>query len=256
MKLRYLSFLIFLGISFFLQAQSQKRDISKTALPVSMIQANYALQFPDGSMKELFGYNHSVGGGYTFKSKKNWLFGVDFSFMFGQQIKNEAALYHQLETSNEFIISLDGSVSEVRTHERGFNAFANFGKLFPVLSPNPNSGFFVQAGLGFLTYKYRIDNVKGMAQPLQDDYAKGYDRLTAGFALKESVGYLFLSNTRLLNFYVSFDFMQSFSHRQRDYDFDLMQYTDKSTKMDYLYSIRVGWIFNLYKRTVPDYFYN
>ncbi|MDD4848693.1 MAG: hypothetical protein PHR53_08025, partial [Bacteroidales bacterium] len=203
-----------------------------------------------------FGYNHSIGGGYTFKSKKNWLLGVDFNFMFGQQIKNEAALYHLLETNNEFIISIDGSVSEVRTHERGFNAFLKFGKLFSVLAPNPNSGFFVDAGLGLLTYKYRIDNVKGMAQPLSGEYPKGYDRLTTGFALRESVGYLFLSNSRLANFFVSFDFIQSFSHRQRDYDFDLMQYTDKSTKMDYLYSIRIGWIFNLYRRSTPDYFYN
>lgn len=240
----------------FCDCSAQKQDIKTTKIPVSMIQANYALQFPGGSMSDLFGYNHAVGGGYTFKNKHNWLFGVDFNFMFGQQIKDEAALYHMLETHNEFIISTDGSVSEVRTHERGFNAFIKFGKLFPVLSPNPNSGIFIDAGLGLLTYKYRIDNVKGMAQPLSDEYPKGYDRLTAGFAFRESVGYLFLSNSRLANFFVCFDFLQSFSHRLRDYDFDLMQYTDKSAKMDYLYSIRIGWIFNLYRRSTPDYYYN
>lgn len=255
MKQRFLFLLLLLFTSVWM-CLAQKQDIQRTKIPVSMIQANYALQFPGGNMANLFGYNHSIGGGYTFKSKKNWLFGADFNFMFGQQIKNEAALYHMLETRNEFIISIDGSVSEVRTHERGFNAFLKVGKLFPVLSPNPNSGFFIDAGLGFLTYKYRIDNVKGMAQPLTDDYPKGYDRLTAGFAFRESIGYLFLSNSRLANFFVSFDCLQSFSHRLRDYDFDLMQYTDKSVKMDYLYSIRIGWIFNLYRRSTPDFFYN
>lgn len=220
-----------------------------------MIHANYAFQIPDGNMKELFGGNSSVGGGYTYKSEQNWLFGLDFSFMFGQNVKIDEKLFHLLETNNDFIISVDGSVSEVRTHERGFNSFVKFGKLFSVLAPNPNSGFFIDAGLGMLTYKIRIDNVKGMAKPLTGEYPKGYDRLTAGFALKESVGYMFLSNSRTINFFVSIDFLQSFSHRLRDYDFDLMQYTDKKTKMDYLYSFRVGWIFNLYRRTTQDFYY-
>lgn len=249
-------FLITIILSITFYGFSQKKDIQFEKIPVSMIHANYAFQIPGGNMANLFGYNHSVGGGFTHKNKNNWLFGIDFNFMFGQQVKNEAALYHMLETSYGYIISTDGAVSEVRTHERGFNAFLSFGKLFSVLAPNPNSGFFLKAGAGMLTYKYRIDNVQGFAPSLLDDYPKGYDRLTAGFAFNESIGYLYLSNTRLANFFVSFDFMQSFSHRIRDYDFDLMQYTDKSAKMDYLYSIRIGWIFNLYKRSTPDYYYN
>jgi hypothetical protein len=240
-----------------------QRDITKEALGTSMIDFHYTLQFPGQDMAERFGVNSSLGAGYAFKTKTNWLIGIELNYMFGQNIKNSDSLLYDLEIHpGEFIISNSGGSAEIRLHERGVNGFVKFGKVFPVLSPNPNSGFFVTVGAGYIGYKIRIDNVAGQALIFANnpegynDYVKGYDRLTGGFALSENIGYLFLSNTRLWNFYLVADFMQGFTKNRRQYEFDRRAYTDKGIRHDFLYGIRLGWVFTLYQRPPKDFYYN
>jgi len=240
-----------------------QRDLSKEAIGVSMIEFHYMLQFPANDMADRFGVNSALGVGYSFKTKRNWIFGMELNYMFSQNIKNADSLLYDLEVHpGEFIISNIGADSEIRLHERGVNGFVKFGKLVPVLSPNPNSGFFATVGVGYMGYKIRIDNVAGQALIFADgpegynDYVKGYDRLTGGFALSENVGYLFLSNSRLWNFYLVADFMQGFTKNRRIYDFDRRAYTDQSIRHDFLYGFRVGWVFTLYQRPPKDFYYD
>ena len=240
-----------------------QRDISKEALGTSIIDFRYTLQVPAQDMAERFGVNSAVGAGFLYKTKSNWLIGIELNYMFSQNIKNSDSLLWDLEVHpGEFIISNSGGSSEVRLHERGMNGFVKFGKLFSILSPNPNSGFFVTVGAGYLGYKIRIDNVASKALIFADnadgynDYLKGYDRLTGGFALSENVGYMLFSNSRLLNFYVAADFMQGFTKNKRIYDFDRRAYTDQNTRHDFLYGFRVGWIFALYQRPPKDFYYD
>ena len=247
----------------FTGALCAQRDISKDALGASMIDFHYTLQFPDQDMAKRFGVNSALGAGFMYKTKSNWLIGIELNYMFSQNIKNSDSLLYDLEVHpGEFIISNTGGSAEIRLHERGVNGFVKFGKVFPVLSPNPNSGFFVTAGVGYLGYKIRIDNVAGQALIFADnpegynDYLKGYDRLTGGFALSENIGYILLSNSRLLNFYLVADFMQGFTKNRRKYDFDRRAYTDQSIRHDFLYGIRVGWIFTLYQRPPKDFYYD
>ncbi|MCL2511835.1 MAG: hypothetical protein FWF09_07270 [Bacteroidales bacterium] len=240
-----------------------QRDISKEAIGVSMIEFHYMLQVPGQDMAERFGVNSSLGAGYEFKTKSNWIFGMELNYMFGQNIKNADSLLWDLEVHpGEFIISSAGNATEIRLHQRGVNGFVKAGKLFPILSPNDNSGFFVTVGVGYMGYKIRIDNVSGQAPIFADnhegynDYIKGYDRLTGGFALSENIGYLFLSNSRLWNFYIVADFMQGFTKNRRKYDFDRRAYTDQSIRHDFLYGARLGWVFTLYQRPPRDFYYD
>jgi len=254
----FLTFMAFFGGTLFSQ-----RDITKEALGTSIIDFRYSLQFPGQDMAQRFGVNSALGAGFMYKTKSNWLIGIEANYMFSQNIKNSDSLLWDLEVHpGEFIISNTGGSAEIRLHERGVHGFVKFGKVFPILSPNPNSGFFVTVGAGYLGYKIRIDNVASKALIFADnadgynDYLKGYDRLTGGFALSENIGYIFFSNSRLWNFYIAADFIQGFTKNRRKYDFDRRAYTNQSIRHDFLYGFRIGWIFTLYQRPPKEFYYN
>ena len=78
-----------------------------------------------------------------------------------------------------------------------------------------------------------------------DEYKKGYDRLTAGPAATQYIGYRFLDPKKRLNFSLGFEFTEGFTQNQRSYNFDTrMQDTEK--RLDLLYSLKLA-------LTVPIY---
>jgi hypothetical protein len=255
--------LLSLFICLFGSVFSQQRDIEKEALGISMIDFHYTVQFPSWDMASRFGINSAIGGGFAYKTKSNWIFGIEFNYMFGQKIKQEDSLLWDLEVHpGDFIISGSGGSAEVRLHERGVNGFLKFGKLIPVLSPNPNSGFFATIGIGYMGYKIKIDNVSGTVPIFvvnsqgKNDYIKGYDRLSGGVALQETFGYMYMSNNRLLNMFLAVDFIQGFTKNMRKYEFDRRQYASTAIRYDYLSGIRFGWIFTIYQRPPKEFYYN
>jgi hypothetical protein len=142
--------------------------------------------------------------------------------------------------------------------------------LFP-LGPNPNSGFFVQAGLGYLRSRIRVDYpVTMLNNPYQvdGDYKYGYDRMRGGPALHLEVGYLLLSDTRLLNASVSFEVNYARTRDLRDYDFRVFTNSETGAMEpvgptdphkrynDLYYGIRVTWNIPTYQRQPEEYYYN
>ena len=122
------------------------------------------------------------------------------------------------------------------------------------MGPNKNSGLLLMGGLGFLQHRIRIENLDNRVPNLNDDYVKGYDRLSNGFAAHQFIGYMHLSNSRRLNFYVGFELNQAWTQNRRGYNFDKQQ-VDKEKRLDLLYGIKVGWILPLYPKGAQKYFY-
>jgi hypothetical protein len=228
-------------------------NIRDSAIFTPMIYATYAYQFPGGDLAEQFGSNSSIGGGFSIKTKHNWMFGVEGNFMFGQSVRNSDSLLRNISTQEGFIIDANGYYADIIYYERGYNFFAKFGKAIPLLSPNPNCGFTLLAGAGYIQDKIRIHNPGNTAPQLLGDYKKGYDRLNGGFAVTGSLGYLYLSNTRLLNFSASLEFMQAWTTPYRKRNFDTGKQDTRNLSSQF-YSIRVCWIIPLYRR-VPKEFY-
>lgn len=218
-----------------------------------MIKISYAVQFPGGDLAKRFGTNSNVGLNFSVKTKTNLIFGINGSFIFSNQIK-ENGILDSLKTSSGFIINQNGIPETVRLFERGFTVSLHAGKLFPVFSPNKNSGIIAYAGPTFIEHKIKIYDVGRQSAQLVDPYQKGYDRLTAGFGLHEFIGYVYLSNNRILNVFAGFEFTQTFTKSQRSYDYDLMR-TDTTKRKDFLYGIRIGWILPLYKKTAQQFYY-
>ena len=229
-------------------------SIKDSSIFIPMVYATYSYQFPGGDLANRYGSNSSIGGGFLFKIKSNWIFGAEGNYLFGGNVKNSDELLRDISTPDGFVIDANGYYADIAYYERGYNFYAKFGKLFPVLSPNPNSGIVLMAGAGFLQHKIRIHSTTGNDAPqILGDYMKGYDHLSNGFAVNGSLGYMYLGSTRLLNFYLGFEFTQAWTKNKRDRDFDTGLHDSKKYS-DQFYGIKVCWIIPLYKRTPKAYY--
>ncbi|MFN0187202.1 MAG: hypothetical protein ACKVQV_00715 [Bacteroidia bacterium] len=227
-------------------------SVKDSSISMVMIRPSYGLQIPGGDLAKRFGINQSVGMGVTYKTAKGWMFTAEGSFIFGTKV-NEPNLFTGLTTSEGTIIGVDGYYADVRVFERGYYATLGVGRLFHVAKPNPNCGLIVEMSLGFMQHKILIQDKKNAVPSLREEYLKGYDRLTNGLAAREFVGYLYVGNQRLVNFFGGVEAVQGWTASRRDFDFGSMRANNKS-RLDLLFGVRVGWIIPLYKEA-PDKFY-
>jgi hypothetical protein len=244
----HLFFLSILFISPYLSAQVSLKDFS---ISTPLVGVSYGFQLSGGDLVKRFGNSSSVEIKLDFKTKSYWTFGVNGSYFFGKDAKEN--LFDSINTSAGAIINRIGEYADVRTFERGFTVSGTIGRMFSFKKPNPNSGLVVDIGLGFIQHKIRIETIGNNVPQLSKDYKKGYDRLTNGFLLSENLGYLYLSNNRFVNFYFGFECMQGFTQSRRSFDFDLMK-QDTQKRLDILYGAKVAWILPLYKKA-PQEFY-
>lgn len=242
-------------LSFLLNYAHAQVSVKDSIIPFPTISVSYSFQVPGGDLARRFGNNSNIGATALYKTKHNLIYGIEGTFLFGSSI-HESGILDSISTrrvQTGILIDQNGEAADIRLFERGFTISAIIGKIIPLWSPNPNSGIMIQAKLGYLQHKIRIEDYNGSALQITGDYLKGYDRLTSGWAVSEFLGYQYLGNRRLLNFYAGVEFIQGYTKSQR-YDFDLMR-SDQSQHKDYIFGLRAGWIFPLYKKTPKEFYY-
>lgn len=247
-----ISFLLFCVLLKSGQAQINVRDSSVLA---PMIYVNYAYQWPGADLKERFGSNSTIGGGFQIKLKSNWIFGADFNYIFGGNVKIADSIFSAIDDENGFLIDRNGELTTPLLYERGFYTSVRFGKLFPVWSPNRNSGPMVMGSIGLLQHKIRIETPGNTVPQIAGDYVKGYDKLSNGIGISEFIGYMYLGNKRLISFFGGIEFTQAFTQSRRSYDFNL-DARDTQKRVELQYSIKIGWIIPFYKRKPAGYYYD
>ena len=243
-------FLLFVLIPGYGFSQASIKD---SAIYTPVIFADYSYQFPGGDLAKLFGGNSSIGGGLLFKTKSNLIFGAEGNYLFGGDVKISTTLLSGIVSHEGYLIDPNGFFADVFFYERGFNVFAKFGGIIPVLTPNPNSGITIMAGAGFMQDKIRIHTAGNDVPQVSGDYVKGYDRLNNGPAATASLGYTYLGSTRLLNFYIGFEFIQAWTNSKRPVDFDTGLPDNKKYNSQF-YSAKVCWFIPVYKRTPAAYY--
>jgi len=244
--------ILLLNNALIVKAQISLKDSSAFA---GLISLSYSYQFSGGDLADRYGNNSTIGPSFLIKTKSNWIFGVDFNFIFGNDVKLYDQIVNSIAPLDGNVISREGLVTDVKMFERGFSTFFKVGKIFPIFNSNPNSGLIIMGSGGYLQHNIRIEVDNNNTPQLMGDYSRGYDRLSNGFAISEFIGYIYLSDRRLTNFFAGIEFAQGWTKSMRDYYFDTMQ-KDNNQKFDSFIGIKVGWVFPLYKRSPEKFYYN
>jgi hypothetical protein len=240
--------LLILLVSKFISAQVSVKDSS---IYTPYLGFSYGYYLPAGDMADRFGNNSAAQLDIQFKTRSYWIIGLNGSYLFGRNIKE--SLFDSIATSTGGIISKNGLYSDVRVFERGFTVSGTLGRMFHFKRPNPNSGLIATAGIGFMQHKIRIETIGNITPQLSKEYKKGYDKLSSGLLLTESIGYLYLSNNRLVNVYFGLECMQGFTKSRRSWDYELMM-KDTKKRVDILYGARIAWVLPLYKKAPLEFY--
>lgn len=234
-------------------ARAQK-SIKDSTIAIHLIEAHFSLQVPGGDIADRFGTNSMVGAGYLYKTSGNWLLGAEGGFLFGSNIKDSDKILDNIETEDGNIVDLGGIYATYHYNERGILMLGKVGKVFTLNKPNINSGIAAGIGAGFLQHKILIEHRDKTAPQITGDYTKGYDELKRGPALNVFLGYLYLSNNRIINFYAGAEMTVAFTENVHPYSFNKMEFnTGKFTDM--LYSVKIGWFIPVYRRAPKDFYY-
>lgn len=238
--------LFFLLISFAGEAQ---KDTSKI-LP--LVGVNFGGQLPMFDMSQRFGANLRAGGSFLLKTRGNWIFGLESNYLFGQNVREDVLT--QLKTPEGYVIDNLGNPADIRVTERGLSLHLVGGKVIPFANVNKHSGILLCLGVGALQHKINVYDGQRNIAAIKGDLVHGYDRLSAGFSVSESIGYLFLSENRLLNFYFGLEFYQATTQSLRKLNYDT-GISDTQKRLDGLAGFRIGWILPLYKKAPNEYYY-
>lgn len=238
---RILFFVLFVWQVQLLPAQVGAQNLGEGLL----INLSYAYQIPSADLSSRFGNNFNLGLNTEYiTSKSNLIFGLEGSFIFGNQVKTDVIA--NLRTPEGWILANDGTVAEILLRQRGFYIGGLVGKIFSLSKSNPRSGIRITLGAGLLQHKIRIqDDPTRDVSALSDVYKEGYDRLTNGLALNQFIGYQLLSQNRRINFYIGLELTEGFTRSRRNFNFDTRE-AENQNRFDFLYGFRAGWVLPFY----------
>lgn len=230
-----------------------KAQFDSSIIRTTVITFHFGGDIPYGDLSKRFGPNLKAGVGFMYKTNKNWLWGLDGSYIFGGNVKEDVLV--NLKTSEGEVIDNEGYPADIRITERGLSARLTFGRLFKLKGRNPNSGFTANVGVGFMQHKIHLRDAQNRVAAIYDESKYGYDRLSGGLSLSQFIGYYYMSENRIANFYIGLEFSENFtkSYRKINYDTGL---SDTKPRFDGLYGFKLGWIIPFYKRQPDEYYYN
>ena len=116
---------------------------------------NYNYQIPIGDLANTFGNNSSIGATYFLETNNNMIFGVEASYLFGNDIK-DSTIFDNIKTADGAIIASNGSYANVTLMQRGFDAYLFTGYAFHFSQENL-SGIYITQGFGYLQHQILIN---------------------------------------------------------------------------------------------------
>ncbi|MFT5858731.1 MAG: hypothetical protein ACI865_000819 [Flavobacteriaceae bacterium] len=239
--------------SYSVQAQ---RSLADSAIGTTWLGVQYAGGFTAGDLADRFGYLNNVGVFAGFKDKKNWVYGLEGNFLFGDSVAL-TGLFDHLTDSKGNITDINGDIATVRVLSRGLYINGVVGKILPILNPNPNSGIYVNVGVGYFLHRIRIETQDHVVPQIELDYKKGYDRLSTGANVTEFIGYAFMADQGAVNFYGGFYAQQGLTYNRRLINFDQPD-TPVSTdlRIDIQFGFKLGWLIPIYQRQPKEYYFD
>lgn len=248
-------FITFLFVTVISSSFAQ-RNVKDSVISTPLIGIHYGGNWSAGDLAKRYGFANHLGISANYKTVKNWCFGFEGNFLFGDNLRLSGLFDHLMDASGN-ITDINGDIGRILVYERGFNLNVSVGKIFPVFSPNNNSGILISGGIGYGLHKMSIETSDQVIPQLELDYRKGYDRLASGINFHQFLGYSFLRNSGALNFYAGFYIQEALTKNQRNIFFDApTEVVSKKQMLDIQYGFRIGWYIPFYKRQTKEYYYN
>ncbi|MCK6692863.1 MAG: hypothetical protein L6Q97_12250 [Thermoanaerobaculia bacterium] len=253
MKIKSLYLLLFLGLTAAAGAQKFPEHLSeepRNTGPAILFHVGAGTHLPGGDLADRFGQDASVGGGLELITGNHFLLGAEGHFLFGQKVKEDPLAI--IRTPQGDIIGTNQYIASVVLRERGYYLGGMIGKLFPI--GKKRSGLRITAGAGVLRHKIRLQDDSQSVNAIAGDYAKGYDRLSGGFALNQFIGWQHLAANRRANWFIGLEFNQGFTKSLRDWDFAEMRKLEGS-RTDLRFGIRAAWTLPFYVGNAEKIYY-
>ena len=222
-------------------SQNSDNQEQESFLNIGMKNLSFGMgvEFPYGELADRYADNLKFTLGAERITKNNWIYGVEFAFMFGDTVKEDPLA--TLRLSNNEILGSDNGYGDVFMRQRGAFIGLNVGKIIR-LNPNSRSGIRITGAAGIIAHKIRIIDEASATPQIEGDFLAGYDRLTRGYAFREFVGYQHISEDKRINFYIGIEFTQGFTKHVRAIDFDTGLAPDPATRFDGLVSLKAAWV--------------
>jgi hypothetical protein len=201
------------------------------------------MNLPVGDLKDRFGQNMNFTLAGDFITRKNWVLNGGLIYIFGDQVKEDVLA--PFRTSTGVILGDDNQIADIFLRQRGFYMGIGGGRLFQ-LRESSRSGVMVTLHGGLLQHNIKFTDERNSVAQVRAGRHVGYDRLTRGFCLKQTIAYKHLSADRLLNFEVALDCMQGFTSEVRAYNFDT-GLPAISSRLDILLGLRLIWNLPFYR---------
>lgn len=253
MKYFYHTFMLVLMVCVHLRGQDDASSIDFRYAPITNVGIGYGYEFVHGDISDRFGNNFDLSSSVERITSKNFLFGIEGSFKFGSDVKEDVLNYLRIHKDN--ILGADNGLSEVYFREQGLYLGATLGKII-TFNESSRSGLRISLGAGMLAHKIRLIDENYSLPQIENDYGKGYDRLTRGWAIKEFIGWQHISDDRRINFRIGIEFTQGFTKEIRAVNFDTGE-KPSGNRFDGFIGIKGMWNLPFYSENVeaPEIFY-
>lgn len=229
-------------------------NIRSSAQAGVLISPSVGFHLPQNDLNKRFGPFNSIGLSLSEKERNGLIFGLSAFFLFNEKVK-ERDMLKGITTNDGFLIGGDGTLYDLYYYMRGLHLMANLSFIIPKTGHNANSGLIASFSPGYLMHRIRFEPEDRNAPlpQLTKTGMRNYDRLSGGISLNPSLGYFFLGNRGLVNFYVQLEYSLAFTKNLRDYQYDQPGPFREKRKDDYI-GMRFGWILPIYRKAADEYF--
>lgn len=208
--------------------------------------------FTGADLNDRFGRLTQLGPSLLYKSANNWLTGIGYNVMFSNNLNEPIG--GNLTNAQGQIVGTDGFVAEIIPQMTGYNLQFKTGKIISISDKNVDSGILLMAGIGFLQHKINLNNAYATTPQIDGEYAKGYDKLTNGVMLSQTISFFRLDKKGLFNYQIGVELGEGFTKNRRNFNFDTRSTEDK-TRFDFMIGLKFCIYVPAYLSAKDEYYY-
>ncbi len=243
--------LLSLVLPLLLQAQLEDNRKPKSGM---MFTATTSLDMPLADMADRFGNSFTLGGGFLYKSRKNTFAQVFCEFIMGSNVK-QVDMYRNVGYSDLQLYDYNGNLRDLQLSELGLNIGIGVGKTI-LLNPSKSldNGINFMTSLSLLQHRINHDDPDRVLIQAIGPYAKGYDYLTNGLCINQSIQYIHFSRKSLANFSAGINARFGFTKNRRSINYATGLQDDR-LRTDILIGLQLKWIIPLFKNVESDVYF-